>query len=297
MDDLASARPYYERALAIRENTLGPNHPDTARSLNNLGFLLQGMGDLAGAQPYYERSLAINEQALGPEHPDTATSLNSLGGLLYEMGDLAGAQRYYERTLTIREKALGPEHPDTATSLNDLGLLLKDVGDIATAQMYLERALKIFETTLGTNHPNTQTIRNNYMVISGSGAIAQGTGAIAVGERGVNVGGNVSGSILTGDSNIVIQTSRNTPPHFQDSFSLYEDGLERLFNSLDNTEPRYGETLVYQQRLIENIGRTRRFGDTALRQAERAEIIEHLNELALSRLGSSFNELCQETKR
>ena len=33
-------RPYVERALAIYEKALGPDHPDTAGSLNNLGGLL-----------------------------------------------------------------------------------------------------------------------------------------------------------------------------------------------------------------------------------------------------------------
>jgi hypothetical protein len=32
--------PLSERALAIREKALGPEHPDTATSLNNLGLLL-----------------------------------------------------------------------------------------------------------------------------------------------------------------------------------------------------------------------------------------------------------------
>lgn len=28
----------YQQALLIREKTLGPEHPDTARSLNEIGF-------------------------------------------------------------------------------------------------------------------------------------------------------------------------------------------------------------------------------------------------------------------
>jgi tetratricopeptide (TPR) repeat protein len=36
MGNLAEATPYYQRALAICEKALGPNHPDTATSLNNL---------------------------------------------------------------------------------------------------------------------------------------------------------------------------------------------------------------------------------------------------------------------
>ena len=159
--DFAAARPLYERALAIREKTLGPEHPDTATSLNNLAGLLSDQGDLAAARPLYERALAIREKVLGPEHPDTATSLNNLAGLLSDQGDLAGARPLFERALAIREKALGPEHPDTATSLNNLADLLRDQGDFAGARPLYERALAIREKMLGPEHPNTATSLNN----------------------------------------------------------------------------------------------------------------------------------------
>lgn len=35
------AKEFYARSLAIREKALGPNHPDVAQSLNNLGLLLK----------------------------------------------------------------------------------------------------------------------------------------------------------------------------------------------------------------------------------------------------------------
>ena len=73
--DLAGARRLCERALAICEKALGPEHPDTATNLNSLALLLQAQGDLAGARPLCERALAIREKALGPKHPDTATSV------------------------------------------------------------------------------------------------------------------------------------------------------------------------------------------------------------------------------
>ena len=49
------ARPLYERALAIYEKSLGPDHPNTAFSLNNLAGLLQAQGDLAGAPEHRSR--------------------------------------------------------------------------------------------------------------------------------------------------------------------------------------------------------------------------------------------------
>ena len=39
--------------------------------------------------------------------------------------------------------------------------------------------------------------------LTGSGAIAQGAGAKAVGERGVVIGGNATGNIVTGDQNTI----------------------------------------------------------------------------------------------
>ena len=37
----AEAAPLYRRSLAIRENTLGPEHPDVAKVLDNYAALLR----------------------------------------------------------------------------------------------------------------------------------------------------------------------------------------------------------------------------------------------------------------
>ena len=67
--------------MAIREQVLGPKHPDTAGSLNNLGFLLRAQGDLAGARPYFERALHIFMARLGPNHAFTQTVQRNLAAL------------------------------------------------------------------------------------------------------------------------------------------------------------------------------------------------------------------------
>jgi hypothetical protein len=51
-----AARPLLERAVSIDEKALGPHHADTARSLNNFGYLLQVQGDLVGARPHFARA-------------------------------------------------------------------------------------------------------------------------------------------------------------------------------------------------------------------------------------------------
>ena len=155
------ARPFYELALAVREEVLGPEHPATVISLNNLADLLQAQGDLTAAQALYERALRANEKLLGPDHPNTATSLNNLAGALWAKNEVAVALPLSERALAIREKALGPEHPLTASSLNNFGSLLQAQGNFAAARPLFERALAIRERVLGSDHPDVAQSLNN----------------------------------------------------------------------------------------------------------------------------------------
>jgi tetratricopeptide (TPR) repeat protein len=155
----------FRNALAIREMALGPEHPETATSLNNLALLLRDQGEFASARPLYERALAIREKVRGPEHPETTTSLNNLAYLLSDQGDLAGARPLYERALAICEKVRGPEHPETATILSNLASLLHVQGDFAGARPLFERAVAIREKVRGPEHPDTTLTLNNFAAL------------------------------------------------------------------------------------------------------------------------------------
>jgi len=155
------AAPLYQRALAIYEQQLGPTHPDTATSLNNLAQLYQDQGKYPEAEPLYQRALAIYEQQLGPTHPDTATSLNNLAVLYRSQGRYNEAEPLYQRALAIREQQLGAEHPDTAQSLNNLASLYQDQGKYPEAEPLYQRVLAICEQQLGPTHPDTATSLND----------------------------------------------------------------------------------------------------------------------------------------
>jgi tetratricopeptide (TPR) repeat protein len=114
LGDYTGAQPAYERALAIRERALGPDHPDVATSLNNLAALYYAQGRYAAAEPLYQRALAIREEGLGPDHLDVAHSLDNLALLYRAQGRYAAAGPLYQRALTIMEQGLGPDHPDVA---------------------------------------------------------------------------------------------------------------------------------------------------------------------------------------
>jgi CHAT domain-containing protein/tetratricopeptide (TPR) repeat protein len=160
-----AAIPLIERALALREEVLGTEHPDVAASVHDLAGLYISKGDYAQAEPLFQRALAIREKALGTEHPDVAQCLNSLGGLYKTKGDYAQAETLYWRALAIREKALGTEHSDVATSLNNLATLYKAKGDYAQAETLYRRARDILEKTLGPEHRNMATSLSNLALL------------------------------------------------------------------------------------------------------------------------------------
>jgi hypothetical protein len=57
------ARPLVERALAICERALGPDHPDTAASLDNLAELIRDQGELGAAEAVSGHGLGREEGA------------------------------------------------------------------------------------------------------------------------------------------------------------------------------------------------------------------------------------------
>jgi len=183
------ARPLYARALAICEEARGPEHPDTATSLNNLATLLEAQGDLDAALQLFERALTIREKAFGADHPITAVSLGNLGRLLVTQGELLRtegrsgralfkrARSLLERTLTIHERETGPRHRDTGVSLTNLALLHEYQGDLAVALALFERALGISETSNGPEHPDTaNALFNVARVLWTQGCLLRGHG-------------------------------------------------------------------------------------------------------------------------
>jgi tetratricopeptide (TPR) repeat protein len=57
--DLAGARRYYARALAIDEEAYGPDHPEVAVDLQNLAEVLDAMGRKQEARRLAERAAGI----------------------------------------------------------------------------------------------------------------------------------------------------------------------------------------------------------------------------------------------
>jgi tetratricopeptide (TPR) repeat protein len=152
---------FYEKALAIQQQSLPPNHPYLAASYNNIGAVHQNMGDYPKALSSYEKALAIRQQSLPPNHPDLASSYNNIGLVYRNMGDYPKALSSHEKALAIRQQSLPPNHPDLAASYNNIGIVYRNMGDYPKALSSYEKALAIRQQSLPSNHPDLASSHYN----------------------------------------------------------------------------------------------------------------------------------------
>ena len=155
------AQALLERALTIRQETLGPAHEDIAESLTSLGILLHYQGRFDAAAPRYRAALAMRQELLGEQHEDVASALNNLGTLFHHQGKLDSAETYYRQALASRQ-ALGQEATaEGAVNLSNVAMVRKYRGDYAAADSLLRRALAIQRSVLGDQHPELANTLNN----------------------------------------------------------------------------------------------------------------------------------------
>jgi Tetratricopeptide repeat len=87
---------------------LGPEHPATLTTRNNLARWTGEAGDAAGVRGQFAELLPVQERILGPEHPHTLTTRSNLARWTGEAGDAAGARGQFAELLPVQERILGP---------------------------------------------------------------------------------------------------------------------------------------------------------------------------------------------
>ena len=139
----ASSRAEAERlglqCIAIMKRVLGPDHPDTLRTMTDLALAYQGQGRYGEAERLDAEILEIQQRVLGPEHEDVLWSMNNLALAYQSEGRYDEAERLHLKTLEIRRRVLGPTHPDTLASLYNLACIAAKRGDRPQAMSWLRQ--------------------------------------------------------------------------------------------------------------------------------------------------------------
>jgi len=143
------------RAVEIRRELLGEEHPDTLMSVNNLASAYYYQGRDPEAERLHRETLDIRRRVLGEEHPDTLASMRNLARTCHAQGRYDEAERLYRDTLAIQRNILGGEHRDTLRSMNDLAAAYQDQRRFAEAEQLHRETLDIRRRVLGEEHLDT----------------------------------------------------------------------------------------------------------------------------------------------
>jgi len=142
---------------------LGPEHPDVATSLNNLGGaeLYRAQGQYAEAQPPLEHALALREKVLGrsiPTWPRASTTWRS--STMLRVSSRRGAA--LPAGAGPPGEGARPRASRRATSLNNLALLYRAQGQYAgRGSRATQRALAIWRRCSAQSIPTWRTSLNN----------------------------------------------------------------------------------------------------------------------------------------
>ena len=168
VNDLAGnqeeAEKWYLKSLTVTEKSLGREHPNFRRNLNNLAIFYHNMGNYEKSKPRYLESMVLLEKSSGREHSDYAAILNNLASLYRDKGNYGKAEPMFLEALTIREKTLGRKHPDYAWSLNNLANLYRNMGKYEKVEPIHLEAIAIRKEILGPDHPDYAASLNNLAV-------------------------------------------------------------------------------------------------------------------------------------
>jgi eukaryotic-like serine/threonine-protein kinase len=143
----------FRRALAIRESRLGPESPEVAEVLNDLGTSLAAHGRFDEAETALQRTLVLQQRLWGGRDPRVAKTLHNLSGIALYRGRIPEADRLLQRALAIREAILPADDLDLAGSREALALLRRQQGRPAEAAALLERLAVTMEKVYGPEHP------------------------------------------------------------------------------------------------------------------------------------------------
>ena len=148
-------------AVAVVEDVLSPDDPDTLAVRNSLACTYDSVGRLAEAIDALEKLLPDCQRVLGTDNPDTLSVRNNLAGAYKSAGRFGEAIDALEKLLPDCQRVLGTDNPDTLSVRNNLAVAYKSAGRFGESVELFEQVLAEYERVLGADHPDTLPVRDN----------------------------------------------------------------------------------------------------------------------------------------
>lgn len=155
------AEQIHQQILYVREQYLGPDHPNSLTSRNNLAAIYLNSGRYEEAASLHQEILNVRERVLGTDHQHTLISRNNLAAAYRGAGHYDEAFSLDQRTHDDMQRLLGPDHPDTIASQNNLASDYDSLGRYDEAAEIHHKTLDTLQRILEPEHPDILTTQNN----------------------------------------------------------------------------------------------------------------------------------------
>jgi tetratricopeptide (TPR) repeat protein len=156
-----AAEPHLQRAVDIRRELLGLEHPETLRVMNRLGRVIAWQGRPFEAEPLVRTVYETRLETLGEDHPDTLQALYYLAWNSFKRGHEEEGENLHLQCLERRRTVFGEDHEVTAGSWNCSGLTHVRRDQYDEAEPFITKAYEIGMRALGEGHPHTLLYASN----------------------------------------------------------------------------------------------------------------------------------------
>jgi tetratricopeptide (TPR) repeat protein len=127
----------HQETLKLQASKLGPDHPGTLTSRENLAMAYRHAGRTADAIAQYEATLRLSKAKLGLDHPDSLVCRQNLAVAYQDAAQMDKAIELLEAVLPAARQTWGPLHPNTVIATNSLCDAYESVGRWADVESLL----------------------------------------------------------------------------------------------------------------------------------------------------------------
>jgi serine/threonine protein kinase/tetratricopeptide (TPR) repeat protein len=250
-----------ERALELRRAKLGPEHPNTLESMNNLAAAYQAAGQLQDALPLYEAAWKLLEARFGADDLATLTALNNVATVYQALGRLNDAVSLYERGVKLSRAKLGLDDPATLRMMGNLATAYQHAGRPKDALPLFEQTFKLRKDRLGPDHPDTLHSMSN--LATAHGMAGRFNDALPLFEQALKLRqaklGREHHDTLVSMSNLA--HAYQAAGKLQDAVQMYEEALQLLKARVG---PEHPTTLLVMNNLAGAYQVAGRLGDAVV---------------------------------
>jgi len=158
------AWPHFEKAVALRRENLGADHPETLGTIEGLAGIYGMVGRSRDAITLLEAALTKYEHLFGSDHPTTLDALSRLSNACRQAGMWERAIMLAKQVLEKRTATLGSTHDATIGAMHLLASCYMDAGSFEDSIAWHK---KLLEATQDTN-------RNGYArALQGAGRLEE----------------------------------------------------------------------------------------------------------------------------